>query len=124
MSYLSVHWLILLAPPGNHIELYHNGMLNPETVGWLLSLLSSTIVQGAPEAGRGFEFITVPQPFIPRQHLISLILREQKDQHLDQNSNLIALRPNTTCGRKETKLVKISLFFVREQQDCKKTDQK
>ena len=88
MSYLSVHWLILLAPPGNRIELYHNGMLNPETVGWLLSLLSSTIVQGAPEAARGFEFITVPQPFIPRQHLISPILREQNDQHLDQNLNL------------------------------------
>ena len=113
MSYLSVHWLILLVPPGNHIELYHNGMLNPETVGWLLSLLSSTIVQGAPEAGRGFEFITVPQPFIPRQHLISPILREQKDQHLDQNSNLIALRPNTTCGWEETKLDKIPLFFCK-----------
>ena len=65
MSYLSVHWLILLAPPGNHIELYHNRILNPETVAWLLSLLSSTIVQQPPEAGQGFEFITVPQPFIP-----------------------------------------------------------
>ena len=113
MSYLSVHWLILLAPPGNHIELYHNGMLNPETVGWLLSLLSSTIVQGAPEAARGFEFITVPQPFIPRQHLISPILREQNDQHLDQNLNLLTLRPNTMCGREETKLDKIPLFFCK-----------
>ena len=56
---------LLAAPPGNHIELYHNGILDPETVAWLLSLLSSTIVQQPPEAGHGFEFITVPQPFIP-----------------------------------------------------------
>ena len=68
MSWRS-HWIVSEALP-------YNGMLNPETVGWLLSLLSP-IVRQSPEEAFGFEFITVPlQPFIP-PILINPILREQ-----------------------------------------------